>query len=164
MYVGWKSVPNSLARGGNDSVMVSELREQRDYVWILVSGSVAPNSELTTHRFLFQSRNVSGLLLIERPPASFHGVSIFSMLSRNAMKRARIGIIFYLTAVAVAATPPDKARFAPDIFLVTIHSRRTDHVHCYGYDGVQTPALDGLAEFISSPQQQPSWRTLIPPT
>src|SRR5258708_10957118 len=37
-------------------------------------------------------------------------------------------------------TPP------PDIFLITIDTLRADHVHCYGYDRVQTPALDGLAK------------------
>jgi choline-sulfatase len=34
----------------------------------------------------------------------------------------------------------------PDIFLVTIDTLRADHVHCYGYAGVQTPVLDGLAQ------------------
>ena len=34
----------------------------------------------------------------------------------------------------------------PDVFLVTIDTLRADHVRCYGYNNVQTPALDGLAE------------------
>src|ERR1035438_4081123 len=34
----------------------------------------------------------------------------------------------------------------PDVFLVTIDTLRADHVHCYGYDKIQTPALDGLAK------------------
>ena len=33
----------------------------------------------------------------------------------------------------------------PDVFLVTIDTLRADHVHCYGYESIQTPALDGLA-------------------
>ena len=33
----------------------------------------------------------------------------------------------------------------PDIFLVTIDTLRADHVHCYGYQRIETPALDGLA-------------------
>jgi choline-sulfatase len=37
-------------------------------------------------------------------------------------------------------TPP------PDVFLITIDTLRADHIHCYGYDRVQTPALDGLAK------------------
>jgi choline-sulfatase len=34
----------------------------------------------------------------------------------------------------------------PEVFLVTIDTLRADHVHCYGYAGVQTPALDALAQ------------------
>ena len=34
----------------------------------------------------------------------------------------------------------------PDVFLVTIDTVRADHVHCYGYADIQTPALDGLAK------------------
>jgi len=41
--------------------------------------------------------------------------------------------------------PSSPAKAPPDIFLVTIDTLRADHVHCYGYDRVQTPALDGLA-------------------
>jgi choline-sulfatase len=33
----------------------------------------------------------------------------------------------------------------PDVVLVTIDTLRADHVHCYGYDPIQTPALDALA-------------------
>jgi arylsulfatase A-like enzyme/Flp pilus assembly protein TadD len=33
----------------------------------------------------------------------------------------------------------------PDIFLVTIDTLRADHVRCYGYKQIETPALDGLA-------------------
>src|SRR5579864_541770 len=34
----------------------------------------------------------------------------------------------------------------PDVYLITIDTLRADHVHCYGYEKVQTPALDGLAQ------------------
>src|SRR5216684_1903879 len=34
----------------------------------------------------------------------------------------------------------------PDVFLVTIDTLRADHVHCYGYEPIQTPALDSLAQ------------------
>jgi choline-sulfatase len=34
----------------------------------------------------------------------------------------------------------------PDVFLVTIDTLRADHVHCYGYANIETPALDGLAK------------------
>ncbi|HSB75860.1 MAG TPA: sulfatase-like hydrolase/transferase [Terriglobales bacterium] len=33
----------------------------------------------------------------------------------------------------------------PNVFLVTIDTLRADHVGCYGYSGVKTPAMDGLA-------------------
>jgi arylsulfatase A-like enzyme/Flp pilus assembly protein TadD len=38
------------------------------------------------------------------------------------------------------ASPP------PNIFLITIDTLRADHVHCYGYEAIQTPALDQLAK------------------
>ena len=34
----------------------------------------------------------------------------------------------------------------PDVFLVTIDTLRADHIRCYGYDRVETPALDALAK------------------
>jgi arylsulfatase A-like enzyme/cytochrome c-type biogenesis protein CcmH/NrfG len=33
----------------------------------------------------------------------------------------------------------------PNVFLITIDTLRADHVHCYGYEKIQTPALDALA-------------------
>src|ERR1035441_10057888 len=33
----------------------------------------------------------------------------------------------------------------PDVYLITIDTLRADHVGCYGYKQVETPALDGLA-------------------
>jgi len=36
--------------------------------------------------------------------------------------------------------------FPPDVFLVTIDTLRADHVHCYGDQNIETPALDGLAK------------------
>ena len=51
-------------------------------------------------------------------------------------------LICCLTATLSIAAPPPKK---PDVFLVTIDTLRADHVHCYGYDRVQTPAIDALA-------------------
>ena len=34
---------------------------------------------------------------------------------------------------------------SPDVYLITIDTLRADHVACYGYKQVETPALDGLA-------------------
>ena len=51
--------------------------------------------------------------------------------------------------VCLAGTPSagasSPAKTPPDIFLITIDTLRADHVHCYGYEGVKTPALDDLA-------------------
>lgn len=58
------------------------------------------------------------------------------------MKAARILICW------LAASAPFMAAQAlkkPEVFLVTIDTLRADHVHCYGYESIQTPALDGLA-------------------
>jgi hypothetical protein len=32
----------------------------------------------------------------------------------------------------------------PDLFLINIDTLRADHVHCFGYDKVQTPSIDRL--------------------
>src|SRR6202453_4301282 len=34
----------------------------------------------------------------------------------------------------------------PDVYLVTIDTLRAGHIHCYGDDKIQTPALDSLAQ------------------
>ena len=34
---------------------------------------------------------------------------------------------------------------SPDVYLITIDTLRADHVGCYGYKQVETPALDALA-------------------
>src|SRR5947207_1998613 len=61
--------------------------------------------------------------------------------------------------VSVAREPASDKASRPDVFLITIDTLRADHVHCYGYDRIRTPALDLLAEqgirftqaFTSSP-------------
>ncbi len=59
----------------------------------------------------------------------------------------RLALVFWtlvlLTPVWGQAAAPRKA--PPDIFLVTIDTLRTDHVACYGYKQIDTPALDALA-------------------
>lgn len=52
--------------------------------------------------------------------------------------------VLALLMPAVGQTGAAK-RPAPDVFLVTIDTLRADHVGCYGYKQVDTPALDGLA-------------------
>src|SRR5215831_13736656 len=62
------------------------------------------------------------------------------------MRGASVLVIcgLFLTA-SVAQTPAARKASQPDIFLVTIDTLRADHVHCYGYEHVETPALDRLA-------------------
>ena len=53
----------------------------------------------------------------------------------------------HLAAGASAAREPEPDKVSrPDVFLITIDTLRADHVHCYGYDRIRTPALDLLAE------------------
>ena len=68
-----------------------------------------------------------------------HCVSLLSMKSR--------GLFFWivgLLSVAVGQTEVSH-RSSPDVFLVTIDTLRADHVGCYGYRQIETPALDALA-------------------
>lgn len=71
---------------------------------------------------------------------------------------------------AFCQQPPQKRNPAlPNVFLVTIDTLRADHVHCYGYDQVQTPALDSLAKdgirfmaaFTPSPITNTSHTTIL---
>src|SRR5216683_3751036 len=56
-----------------------------------------------------------------------------------------------------------------DVFLITIDTLRADHVHCYGYDRIRTPALDQLAKegvrfaqaFTPSPITNSSHTTIL---
>ena len=61
------------------------------------------------------------------------------------MKAALILVTFLLAAAPLGAGQ-QKRTAKPDVFLVTIDTLRADHVHCYGYENIQTPALDGLAK------------------
>ena len=49
------------------------------------------------------------------------------------------------TILSVAASSQEKES-PPDVFLVTIDTLRADHIRCYGYERIQTPALDRLAQ------------------
>jgi len=53
------------------------------------------------------------------------------------------GLTLVVGATVVAQTG---SAAAPDVYLVTIDTLRADHVHCYGYEKIQTPALDALAK------------------
>src|SRR5713226_1957282 len=86
------------------------------------------------------------------------------------MKVVRFLIICWLAATAsVAAGPTRKKSSQPDVFLITIDTLRADHVHCYGYERIQTPALDSLAKdgirfvqaFTPSPITNTSHTTIL---
>ncbi len=62
------------------------------------------------------------------------------------MKAAWILVIFWLASAALGTGQKQKNAAKPDVFLVTIDTLRADHIHCYGYENIQTPALDGLAK------------------
>ena len=66
--------------------------------------------------------------------------------SLKRVKAARILIVFVLVAVSFGAGQAQKKATQPEVFLITIDTLRADHVHCYGYESIQTPALDALAK------------------
>src|SRR5215467_10496587 len=57
-----------------------------------------------------------------------------------------LGILFLGTALSTNLVLAQTAhKPAPDVFLITIDTLRADHVACYGYKSIETPALDSLA-------------------
>jgi arylsulfatase A-like enzyme/Tfp pilus assembly protein PilF len=54
-----------------------------------------------------------------------------------------VGIASLQTAVWAQTSVPKNS--PPDVYLITIDTLRADHVGCYGYKQVETPALDALA-------------------
>src|SRR5438552_3222122 len=85
------------------------------------------------------------------------------------MRAAKILIACCFAVTAVGVQLRQKKPSSPDIYLVTIDTLRADHVHCYGYERVQTPALDGLAKdgirfaqaFTPSPITNTSHTTIL---
>ncbi len=53
--------------------------------------------------------------------------------------------MLYCCLVLGISEPRQDKPAGPDVILVTIDTLRADHVHCYGYQHIATPALDGLA-------------------
>jgi arylsulfatase A-like enzyme/Flp pilus assembly protein TadD len=87
------------------------------------------------------------------------------------MKILRLVAVGCLAGTILAArgqsTPEKPSR--PSVFLVTIDTLRADHVGCYGYSSIRTPALDGLARdgirfrqaFTPSPITNTSHATIL---
>jgi choline-sulfatase len=70
---------------------------------------------------------------------------------------------------AQTARPAAAKRALPDVYLITIDTLRADHVKVYGYDKIETPALDALAQegvrftqaFTPSPITNTSHTTIL---
>src|ERR1700752_2055689 len=70
---------------------------------------------------------------------------------------------------SVSQQSPQNAANPSNIFLITIDTWRADHVHCYGYKPIQTPALDLIARdgirftqaFTSSPITNSSHASIL---
>ncbi len=70
-----------------------------------------------------------------------------SRVSLSGMQAAkRLIILWVMWAASLSAQSAQPSTSQPDVFLVTIDTIRADHVHCYGYGPIQTPALDSLAK------------------
>lgn len=54
------------------------------------------------------------------------------------------GVLVLIVSWAAAGEAPNRAS-SPSVLLITIDTLRTDHLGCYGYTRVETPAIDGLA-------------------
>src|SRR5246500_5190219 len=75
---------------------------------------------------------------------------------------------FLASLCALPAQSPAKPA-PPDVILITIDTLRADHVRCYGYSLIQTPAIDGLAKdgirfsqaFTPSPITNTSHTTIL---
>ncbi len=62
------------------------------------------------------------------------------------MQAFRILVCFLLLVTAAFGRESVTTKSTqPEVFLITIDTLRADHVHCYGYDKLETPALDALA-------------------
>lgn len=59
--------------------------------------------------------------------------------------RYHVATAFCLLFTALAVPQVRSKPSSPNVFLVTIDTLRADHVRCYGYDKIQTPALDAIA-------------------
>src|SRR5437764_8080339 len=93
-----------------------------------------------------------------------------SRVSLSGMQAAkRLTILLVIWAASLSAQSARKPASQPDVYLVTIDTLRADHVHCYGYERVQTPALDALAKdgirfaqaFTPSPITNTSHTTIL---
>jgi choline-sulfatase len=62
-----------------------------------------------------------------------------------SVKGFRLLLICFVAALLWSDGGAQTKSSSPNVFLITIDTLRADHVHCYGDQNVETPALDGLA-------------------
>jgi choline-sulfatase len=78
-------------------------------------------------------------------------------------------LTFGFIATLASGQSAPKKQTLPDVYLVTIDTLRADHVRCYGYKDIQTPALDSLVKdgvrfaqaFTPSPITNTSHTTIL---
>ena len=62
------------------------------------------------------------------------------------MRKLGLSALFLGLAIAYASgqttRPVAPKSLLPDVYLITIDTLRPDHVRAYGYDKIETPALD----------------------
>src|ERR1700758_5143032 len=84
------------------------------------------------------------------------------------MKRGLL-LSWILLAICVATAAQSPKKLPPNVYLITIDTLRADHVHCYGYEKIATPAIDQLAKsgvrfsqaFTPSPITNTSHTTIL---
>ncbi|HKW65364.1 MAG TPA: sulfatase-like hydrolase/transferase [Candidatus Acidoferrum sp.] len=64
------------------------------------------------------------------------------------MKSIPLILCCFLAAAPAIGGGDGRPQEAPrrDVFLITIDTLRSDHVHCYGYERIQTPSIDEIAK------------------
>src|SRR6476620_344309 len=89
------------------------------------------------------------------------------------MRKLALSALFLGLAIAYASgqttRPVAPKSLLPDVYLITIDTLRPDHVRAYGYDKIETPALDALAQdgirftraFTPSPITNTSHTTIL---
>jgi len=81
------------------------------------------------------------LALMRRPAISF-GIILIRRFIGITLLGTMLGTAAWCQTSAHTSAPRSSS---PDVYLITIDTLRADHVGCYGYKQVETPALDALA-------------------
>jgi len=92
------------------------------------------------------------------------------VLVSTEMKARHILLALYVMSPGFVSNAQTHSKTSqPNVFLITIDTLRADHVHCYGYKDIRTPALDSLAKdgirfahvFTPSPITNTSHTTIL---